>query len=542
MVHITPSRLLLALALLLLALPVSARQDDKKPSADDKKAQADEKKANEEAGKKAAEEFDKKIKDVKSVPEKALLILAYGDVEPKDKSMVPAVARFLGATSGDLNFILVTSAAEALGHFRGIPQAAAVLQGALPGYKKNPYVASKISMAIGRVGHESSLPMFDEQLKGTDPEAAVVAIQAISEFPGAVAVEALFRENARIEVERKKQNLKDEYKKVYDKVQPEILKQVKRITAQPWPTIAELTIWWNKHAAQFKDEVSKKEKEAKPAAPPARTSIPPVLLVELLFKENAGTTPANSGASAGGFPTATMTEKKPSWTGTAAPNSGPSALDFDKTGGAYAVDIGGGNGIENLKNLKSFTITGWTICWETKEGASDKQAGGGNRILSWFNSMKVNEGVELVLRSDGSLQLGIGQWADQGARSKPDQIPVYDSKAANAGSEAYAKWRFFAVTYDSGLAKDHVKFYTAAQNADPKLVNAVDYNRGPSGLKISPTLTIGNLPPMIRPMAPERSYRGILDEIRIFGSTLDGSGALPLEELIKIMNRPKTGA
>src|SRR5205085_4954427 len=121
--------------------------------------------------------------------------------------------------------------------------------------------------------------------------------------------------------------------------------------------------------------------------------IPPVLLVEFTFKENGGTTPANSGASAAGFPAAKLTEKKPSWTATAAPNGGPSALDFDKTGGVYACDLGGGNGIENLKNLKSFTITGWTICWEVKEGPSDKQAGGGNRILSWFNSMKVNEGV-----------------------------------------------------------------------------------------------------------------------------------------------------
>ena len=40
----------------------------------------------------------------------------------------------------------------------------------------------------------------------------------------------------------------------------------------------------------------------------------------------------------------------------------------------------------------------------------------------------------------------------------------------------------------------------------------------------------------------ERTYRGILDEIRIFGSTLDGSGALPLDELIKVQNRVKTGA
>jgi hypothetical protein len=165
-------------------------------------------------------------------------------------------------------------------------------------------------------------------------------------------------------------------------------------------------------------------------------------------------------------------------------------------------------------------------------------AGGGNRILSWFNSMKVNEGVELVYRTDGSLQLGIGQWADASpARSKPEQIPVFDSKATNVYTEQYQKWRFFAVTYESGVANSHVKFYVGTRAADAKLVNAVDYNRGPSGVKISPTLTIGNLPPMIRPMAPERSYRGLLDEIRIYGSTLDGSGALPEAEIIKIQNR-----
>lgn len=538
MLHFIPSRLVHLLALGLLALPASALQDEKKSPQDEKKAQADEKKANEEAGKKAADEFEKKIKDCKTVPEKALAIMAYGDVEPKDKSMVPAVSKFLAATSGDLNFILVTSTAETLGKFRGIPQAAAVLTGALASYKKNPYVASKISMAIGKVGHESSLSMFDEYLKGSDAEAAVGAVQAIAEFPGQIAVEALFKENARIETERKKQNLKDEIKKVYDRTQPEILKQIKRITTQPWPTIAELTIWWNRHGAQFKEEAAKKEKERKPE--PARATIPPVLLVEFLFKENTGTAPGNSGASANAFPTATMTEKKPSWTTTAAPNGGPAALDFDKTGGAYAVDLGGGAGIENLKNLKSFTITGWTICWEVKEGPSDKMAGGGNRIVTWFNPLKVNEGVELVYRTDGSLQLGIGQWADaSAARSKPGIIPVYDSKAANGGAETYQKWRFFAVTYDSGVASNHVKFYCASQNEDVKLINAADYNRGPSGAKISPHLTIGNVTPQIRPMAPERSYRGILDEIRIFGSTMDGSGALPLEDLIKIMNRPK---
>jgi hypothetical protein len=545
MVHSTASRILIALALLFWALPVSARQelkkqDDKKQ--DEKKQTPEEKKAQEEAGKKAVDEFTAKMKDAKSIPEKALLILNFGDVEPKDKCMVTALARYLAATPSDINFILVTSAADALGRFRGSAHAAAALTGALAGYKKNPYVCARVASAIGKVGHESALPTYEEILKGSDPEAAARAIWAITDFAPLTAVDFYFKENERIEKERKKQGIKEELKKVYDRVQPELLKAMKQVTKQPWVKFDEFGIWYNKHHG--KDELIRMEKDRKPEPPPPpRTTIPPVLLVELSFKENSGTSPSNGGASAALFPTAQMTEKKPSWTQTAAPNGGPSALDFDKTGGAYAVDLGGGAGVENLKNLKSFTITGWTICWESKEGPSDKMAGAGNRIVSWFNPFKINEGVELVLRSDGSLQLGIGEWAENSAaRSKAAQIPLYDTKATNAGTEAYAKWRFFAVTYDSGVAKDHVKFYVAGQNEDPKLINTADYNRGPSGAKISPHFSVGNVPPMIRPMAPERSYRGILDEIRIYGSTLDGSGALPLEELIKIQNRPKQGA
>jgi len=549
MVRSTATRLFLSLTLLCLALPVGAQQDLKKPaqdkpSAEDKKAAAEEKKANEEAGKKAADEFEKKIKECKTIPEKALAILNYGDLEPKDKSMVPAVAKFLGATGADINFQLVTSAAEALGRFRGIPQAAAVLGGALVGYKKNPYVSAKLIAAIGKVGHESSLLMFDEPLRGKDPDAAVRAVQAIADFPVVVAVDALLKEDGRIEADKAKAggNPSPEIKAVYDKVQPEIVKGIQRVTGEKWPTVKELTIWWTRNKAKVAEETSKSDKDKKASAAP-RTSLPPVLLVELVFKENAGATPANSGASGAIYSAAQMTSGKPAWTATAAPNGGPSGLDFDKMAGAYAVDLGGGAGIENIKNLKSFTITGWTICWDSKEGASDKFAGGGSRILTWLNPGKVNDGVELVYRTDGSLQLGIGEWAEKSAaKSKEAQIPLYDSKATNAGTEANAKWRFFAVTYDSGLASGHVKWYIGTANQDPKLINACDYNRGPSGGKISPVLSVGNVPPMIRPMAPERTYRGILDEIRIYGSTLDGSGALPLEDIIKVQNRVKTGA
>jgi len=237
MVHSTASRLLIALSLLFLVLPAGAQQDLKKPAqdkptAEDKKAAADEKKANEEAGKKSVDEFEKKIKECKTIPEKALAILNFGEVEPKDKCMVPPVAKFLAATGADINFQLVTSAAEALGHFRGIPQAAAVLGGALAGYKKNAYVSAKLIAAIGKVGHESSLAMFDEALRGKDPDAAVRAVQAIGDFPVVVAVDALLKEDGRIEADKAKAggNPSPELKAVHDKVQPEIVKCVQKVT------------------------------------------------------------------------------------------------------------------------------------------------------------------------------------------------------------------------------------------------------------------------------------------------------------------------
>src|SRR4029079_731885 len=136
MVHSAASRLLIVLALFVWTFPVAAFPDEKKQDEkkqEDKKQTSDEKKAQEEAGKKAVDEFSAKMKEAKTIPEKALLILNFGDVEPKDKCMVTALGKYLGATSSDINFILVTSAVDSLGRFRGSPHAAAALTAALAG-------------------------------------------------------------------------------------------------------------------------------------------------------------------------------------------------------------------------------------------------------------------------------------------------------------------------------------------------------------------------------------------------------------------------
>ncbi len=504
------------LLLLTLALPIRAQQDD--------------------TAKKAIEEFVAKMKDSKTIQEKALAIQMFGELQPKDKSMVAPVARYLAPGPTDINYILPVMAAEALSKYRGMANASQAMMGVLPAYKKIPYVYNKILLAIGKVGHESAFVLFDEALRGKDANAAVAAIESISEMPPGIAIDKLFSEAER--VMKAMEKVSAEAKPFYDKLLPEILKAIKKVCGQPYPTLAELQLWYKKRGQAWREEATAKEKEK--ASKPTegfKPGIPPPLLVEFLFKENGGDSPANSGTSCGYFPTGSITKGKPGWSTAVPTNGGPSSLDWGAAPTPGAVDMGGGPGVEHLKGLKSFTITGWVNCKTDKEAPGDKLVPAGNRLVSWLNHGK--DGVELVHRANGSLQIGINQWADASvATSDPAQVPIVEVNPKDAAAADRANWRFFAVTYNSGTNAGHVKFYFGTMNADPKLNRAVDCDRGSVGPKIGPTLTIGNLNTVSRPMAPERcSFRGVIDEFKIFGSTLDGSGALELPELIKVQNR-----
>jgi hypothetical protein len=461
---------------------------------------------------------------------KAALLKALGSHEPLDNVMVPSIAKFLAPGAKDPNYLLPMVAIEALSRFRGSAPASRALMGVLPAYQKLPFLHRQVVPAVGKIGHETALPFFEAWLKGKDPEQAVLGVRAIEQFPPSVAIDRLFFHMDVIE--KKKENASPEVKAVYDRLGPEILKSLKRISGQPYPTLKELLIWYQRRG---KEEMAKKDAERKPE--PVSEGLPVPLLVELTFRENAGAATANGGTTGAAFATASVAGGKTPWTGTVAPNAGPSALQWIENG-AVAVDLGGGPGLETLKGLKSFTITGWTIVMASGEGAASKEAGAGNRVVSWLNPVKTLEGVELVQRADGSLQLGINQWADQSAaKSAAESLPVYNKEAKEANAENQRTWRFFAVTYDSTAAAGHVKFYFGTRNADAKAAGAADYDRGVAGFKVAPHFTVGNVSPLIRSTAPDRAYRGILDEIRVFGSDHDGSGALPLPELIRIQNR-----
>lgn len=245
----------------------------------------------------------------------------------------------------------------------------------------------------------------------------------------------------------------------------------------------------------------------------------PKPLVELLFTEGAGATTANTGSTSTVAANATLTGSVPTWSSATAANAGPYSLDFGSTQGAYAVDL---PQLAALKGLKSFTLTGWVNCRNLAEGV------GGNRIIEWVNNG--GDGVDLSLHAGGYLQLGVNQWNDVGG------VPSSSGKISASSTADFSNWRYFAVTYDGTLSSNQVKFYFGSMANVASLDATCAYARGNVGTNIGPTFTVGNHTTANRGSA--QMYRGLLDDIRVYGSTADGSGALSSSDIIFIQNNP----
>lgn len=463
-------------------------------------------------GQDALETFKQRIAAAKSVHEKAAALRALGDAQPRDPAAVPALARYLNPQGGDCHGLLPTTAAEALGNFRGSVAAARVLTAAAEACRKNPYLFARYVDALSRVGHEAGFALFEEALRGPG---AAAAIKTIATFPASVAVEALLVEGRKLD---RKQG--DDVAKVRE----EIVKGLQKLSGEKYPSLAEFELWWKKRGPAFRVEAEAREKAAASGRAPA---LP--LLVELCFREGQGMSTANSGAASHLSPSALLGNGAPAWTAQAPINAGPGALEWSKEGGAQAVELPLG---DTLKNLKSFTISGWILRTDPREDPA-----AGQKILGWIGHSKSGEGVDLAARSDGRLQLGINQPAEQSTlATPPGQLRVLDAKAKDPGQAALDAWRFFAVTYDSTASADHVKFYVGGWNDDAKLVGKSTSSRGPVGAKTAPALTMGNASGPLR-AGGQRAFRGVLDEIRIHGSAVDGGGALNAEAVLRTQNR-----
>ena len=136
-------------------------------------------------------------------------------------------------------------------------------------------------------------------------------------------------------------------------------------------------------------------------------------------------------------------------------------------------------------------------------------------------------GLDLVVEKKGELVLGVNAYPDASpARSRPKAISV-DSKAGKDN------WRFFAVTYDATATGDQVRFYFGDARRAAEQDRSVTYAQGPLSPRTGP-LTVGAFNPATRTGKGDRLFRGLIDDIRVFGSSSDGAGALTLEQICNI--------
>ncbi|MBM4155242.1 MAG: DUF5060 domain-containing protein [Lentisphaerae bacterium] len=168
--------------------------------------------------------------------------------------------------------------------------------------------------------------------------------------------------------------------------------------------------------------------------------------------------------------------------------------------------------VEDLRGLRSFTVTGWLRPDSLTAGA------GGNRLLFCLNHNR--DGIDLVCHADGRLRLAVNQW--------PDRI----SNDSSPGRLVTGKWTRFAVAYDGTAERDNVRWSFSAplDSPDPAAVLAPDrvtsHAAGPVGADIGP-LAIGNFNATLRGAGLDRQFRGEIRALTLFGSRTGNGGASP---------------
>jgi PKD repeat protein len=175
----------------------------------------------------------------------------------------------------------------------------------------------------------------------------------------------------------------------------------------------------------------------------------------------------------------------------------------------------GDGALDDLRRLRSFTITGWL------KPESLQMGSGGNRIVFCLNVD--HSGFDLVCHSDGRMRLAVNQW--------PDGI----ANDSSPGKLQAGKWTRFAVSYDGTSSKNNVSWYFSAPRETPEsaellLDRKTTYAAGPVGVDIG-SLVIGNFNETMRNYGLDRQFRGQIRDLQIFGSRAGGHGALTLEKI-----------
>lgn len=144
----------------------------------------------------------------------------------------------------------------------------------------------------------------------------------------------------------------------------------------------------------------------------------------------------------------------------------------------------------------------------------------------------------MAVRSDGALSLGVNGWNNEtGVASNPNKI-------LSDANVSYNNWSFFSVTYDGTQTSNNVQFYFGTNTLPATLDRIATLNKGTTADTIAPTLTIGNGASDLRSSPFYSNFHGLIDQVRIYGSTSDNSGVLSpdqiqsLQQAVSLTNVP----
>jgi len=218
------------------------------------------------------------------------------------------------------------------------------------------------------------------------------------------------------------------------------------------------------------------------------------------------------------------------WLSPAGPSQAPGDLVLNltqstKMGGAGTNHGYGGGAVGDpltvLNGAKSLTLTGWFYA----------QSSVGNNANLISAHLWGTGGFALQSPSSGKLSLTIG-----GNEASPF---VSDASYGAVGS-----WVFFAVTFDnSGSGDAVVNFYVGGLDT-PVSVASAALTGSTGDIAVGRNLTIGNTAKDEGILSTTRPFDGSMDNIGIWGSTEDGSGALTLEQLegLRLQQIPEPSA
>ncbi|MDP0497783.1 MAG: autotransporter-associated beta strand repeat-containing protein [Verrucomicrobiota bacterium JB024] len=166
-------------------------------------------------------------------------------------------------------------------------------------------------------------------------------------------------------------------------------------------------------------------------------------------------------------------------------------------------------------------------------------------VQGWFKSSEVFAGRARLLDKGGNTSIQLRGSINPGGEGRMACVIDAIGVESDAVYTQVGEWVFFAFTYDGTQTVNNARFYIGTRNTPVTLVNTRTINAGALDANAN-ALIIGNKTTWAASSPTSTnanaSFVGLLDNIRLYGSLEDATGALSLARLERLrrldVNRP----